>query len=275
MGAAAVTILLIVLVCYVAYKLMARKHADAIKRVLHKMRAAVIQTKSQRRRRQRRQKRRRRRKRRGLWKKRHGVPTRPHSLDTQKDDDDDAGDIGFVGRWAIVVQATAVQVVHGTVKSATVKIFEHSEVIRIAINACKVITHLNGTLTWCFSLPKAMDELLALAAVFALDLWETTRMPCLITDIDYFFRIRVAIVAPVAVCGACVVGGVLWAWWHRSKRRRHKIQLSNTTVKIQRARKPRKHFENGALEFCQRDALLHRLDLPRRFAHFVADVFMP
>ena len=67
---------------------------------------------------------------------------------------------------------TSVQIVRRNVKSASEHIIDHSETFRIVLGACKVLTHLYGTLSWCLFLPDAMDGLMAVASLLIFDVFE-------------------------------------------------------------------------------------------------------
>ena len=80
----------------------------------------------------------------------------------------------------------------------------------------------DGTLSYCLILPKAMNQLLAIASLLVLDVFEESRLPCLVTEFDYFSKIKVAIFAPLAIVLAIVLGCVAWSAACTTKKRRRR-----------------------------------------------------
>ena len=115
----------------------------------------------------------------------------------------------------LLLHSAAVQAVHRSVKSAREGAFGLGESARIMLNFAKVATHCYGTLMWCISLPGALNSMLKVLSVFAVDLAAETRIPCWVPQFNYFDRLELAMAAPLVIAGACVVCGVAWEAWKR------------------------------------------------------------
>ena len=143
---------------------------------------------------------------------------------------------GTIKRWTVHLRATAVQVVHASVKSAQENIFGNSETLRILLNICKVTSHLYSTLSYCIKWPRAMENLLTLAATFSLDIFSEAKLPCLITEFSYFTRVKIAVVAPIVMAALFGCAGCTYAYHKARRRKREKSKLRKSMVKRERAR---------------------------------------
>jgi len=136
-------------------------------------------------------------------------------------------------RWTTVVVTNAIRVVHRSVKSATHGLLESSESLRIVLNSAKIMTHLYSTLQYCVAWPAAMNVMIKVASVFALDLFEPARLPCIVTGYDYYFRVWVAILTPLVFTAAVVIGCIIYARCFRKRRRKRvTVAASKTTARI-------------------------------------------
>ena len=54
-----------------------------------------------------------------------------------------------------------------------------------------------------------MNRLLDMAAVFAFDVFAEARLPCIMTGFDYYTRVIIAIVGPVAMTVLIVLGALV------------------------------------------------------------------
>jgi hypothetical protein len=149
-------------------------------------------------------------------------------------DDDDKEDRGST--VVDIIERVTVQLVHGAVKAVTKGGTKNTETLRIFFNVSKVSAHLYATLSYCLHFPKAMNDLLAVASVFALDLVSETRMPCTLTGFTYFDRVKIAIFAPLALIVMGALVGVLWAAQRHKKRRANRITVTPSALEMERAR---------------------------------------
>ena len=83
---------------------------------------------------------------------------------------------------------------------------------------------------------KSRKDELAMARLFSLDLVSDTKMPCLLTNFNYFSRVQAAAIAPLAVCGIMFVYGLVWAARHQKKRRTNRISVTSSFVRRERKR---------------------------------------
>ena len=69
------------------------------------------------------------------------------------------------------------------------------------------------SLNYCIKWPAAMQGLLDMAAIFALDMFQEAKMPCwtVFTEFDYFNRINIVMSAPFGVIILMVVGSMFFA----------------------------------------------------------------
>ena len=67
-----------------------------------------------------------------------------------------------------------------------------------------------------------MKYISAVLAVFALDIVAETKMPCFVTKFDFYTRVKIAIVAPVATASAIAAGCVAWSAVRPKKERKRK-----------------------------------------------------
>ena len=118
------------------------------------------------------------------------------------------------------VNKQGLHVVHGFLKASQKSYFSANESMRILLNACKITTNLYGTLSYCVTWPSAMNGILAAAALLTLDVITELKLPCFFTQFDYYDRAFVAIVAPVALLGVALAGGLLWAQLRRLREER-------------------------------------------------------
>ena len=135
------------------------------------------------------------------------------------------------------IRRMAVQVVHAVVKSATKGFFAHAETVRIFCNCCKVFSHLSATLQYCLIYPRAMDDLRAIASVFAVDLFAETRAPCLVANWDYYWKLKTAMLAPVVIFFVLFLVGIFLATSDKNKRE------NASEVKATRSMLRRQHME--------------------------------
>ena len=192
-------------VVLIIYKYMVRSRAKSFKPILHNMRRRYSRKRDKVRRRKRRRQRRKRQMQRN---KRRGQPTTETTKipDSANDDDSDR-----LQHLIVSIEKAAVQVVHGAVTSATKGFAAHTETMRIFFNLSKVLTHLYGTLQWCASFPKAMNNLLAMTAVFALDFGSASKLPCWLTGFTYFSKVKFVMIAPLTIVVVIGIGGLIWA----------------------------------------------------------------
>ena len=113
--------------------------------------------------------------------------------------------------WANQVSEQGVRVVHHSVKAAMNGQFGFGESLRILLNASKVANHLYSTLVYCMFWPKAMDLFLSIASFLALDMVADTKVACYVSKFDYYSRIKVAVVGPLAIAIVFVLCSILWA----------------------------------------------------------------
>jgi len=198
------------LIGYVAFKCVVRRHAAAITKVLHKMRRTLHKGMS-------RKKRRRQARRRSLQHKRHQLWRKTHGLSGTEEETADAGgkekDDEKQSWLGAFFTKPAIQCVHSVVKSATKGIFAHTETVRIVMNACKIVNHLYSTLVYCLQWPQSMKMFLGCVSLFAFDLFGETRMPCVVSGFDYYSRVLVAIFAPLTIGVLLVAGGIVRAYF--------------------------------------------------------------
>ena len=81
----------------------------------------------------------------------------------------------------------------------------------------------DGTLTYCLSFPAAMQPLLEMARFLALDIFTQFKLQCVIKSFDYYTRVEIAVVAPIAFASVVVLVCVLLACRHQGQRRRQAI----------------------------------------------------
>ena len=68
-----------------------------------------------------------------------------------------------------------------------------------------------GTLAYCLWLPDAMDGMLAVASLLIFDVFEESKLPCVVAEFDYYTKVRVAAFAPLTLVGFIALTCVLWA----------------------------------------------------------------
>ena len=93
-----------------------------------------------------------------------------------------------------------------------------------------MLTHTHAHNRYCVAWPAAMDFFLKMASVFALDLFEPARLPCIVTGYSYSFRVWVAILAPPAFSAAAGLAGVAYAACSR-KQRRARATVAGTALR--------------------------------------------
>ena len=84
--------------------------------------------------------------------------------------------------------------------------------------------------------PRAMESLIAVAAIFALDVFAEAKLPCELPDFDYYTRVLIAVAAPIIITALFVLAGVLWAMHQRRRRRKKKIALRRSAIQRASAR---------------------------------------
>ena len=88
----------------------------------------------------------------------------------------------------------------------------------------RVATHCYGTLSYCIFLPDALNKMLAVLSVFAINFAADTRLPCWFEGFDYFTELKIVALAPIILmAGGAVVGVSMEAWKRRNDgaRERH------------------------------------------------------
>ena len=91
-------------------------------------------------------------------------------------------------------------------------------------------------MTDCITLPKAMNELLEIANIFALDLFSESKMPCAFVGFTYFHKVVVAIVVPLVLPVVFFAGGIVWASKRKRKRRASNVPLPKLIIFRERRR---------------------------------------
>ena len=225
------------LVLYLAFCYLARKHAEAMKPIMKRVRRTVAVMTKGIFVRKRRQQRMRRHRRRAPRLNRLGLPMPEEArLQHEQDKRDEEGDarLDAFTRITIALRATAVQAVHKSVKAAKEGIMRSSETVRICLNSAKVVAHLYSSLHWCIHWPSAMLKLRDMAAIFSLDIFSQARMPCLLTGFTFYTRIRIAIAAPLALIVVYILGCTLWESLPKQQEQRKRRRVVHTQSALNR-----------------------------------------
>ena len=142
---------------------------------------------------------------------------------------------GVLAQYAVQLKAKMVSAVRVSVKAALDGNFG-SEIMRITINAAKVVSHLTGTLSYCLYFPAAMDGLRAAYAMLAIDIFSESNMPCIFPSFDFYTKLEIAMAAPFLISFAVSAGGIAWAARHHHHRRRGKIEMRRSVLARERSR---------------------------------------
>ena len=183
---AAIVSVLSLAVLLALFKLAMHKYAGDMLRALHRLRRALRPllglSRAARRRRQRmaRFERRRRSKRGGNKAAARPSAAARHARDLR---DEAAYALhverhGAPGGARVRLRATAVKLVHAAVKATQAKVFACGESLRIVLNIFKVLSHMYSGLARCTRWPVAIENFAAVAALFTLDLFTETKLPC-------------------------------------------------------------------------------------------------
>ena len=81
-----------------------------------------------------------------------------------------------------------------------------------------------------------MNALLDLASIFALDIVADGKPKCVFADFTYLTRVQIAAFAPLIIAGVLMLGGMLWAARHHSRRKAKKITDTRSTVAMAQMR---------------------------------------
>ena len=239
---AAIASLLSLGTLFALFKLAMRKYSVEIMRALHRVRRALSPilglTRDARRRRRRMQ----RFERRLVNKKRRGRVGAHARACHERDQRAEAAYLLHVERhgtpagFRTQIRATAVKLVHSTVRAAKEKLFGASETVRIVLNIFKVLSHLYSGLARCTWWPTAIENFVAVAAIFTLDIFSETKVPCAFPTFSYYDRVLIACFAPIALVLLIILGGLIWASRQRKGRSRQTIMVSPSMLKHERLR---------------------------------------
>ena len=193
-----------------AYRWHARRHSARMVKQLHSMRKALKEARKERRRR------------------------RGKNARKKKEAGGRAAALGGrVGRacawWRLRMKKAAVFAVHEAVTSARDKLADFGgESSRIVLNASKCVSHLNTTLNYCLTWPKALERLRPVFRALSFNVFGLSRSACWFVGYDYYTQLRVAMLAPVLLTLALVLGGmVVHAYGARRQRRRSALAVSD------------------------------------------------
>ena len=75
-----------------------------------------------------------------------------------------------------------------------------------------------------------MDHFLSVAALFSMNVVQETRLPCQFVDFDYFTRVKLVAVGPIALVALIFFAFFLWALRHHDQRRRGRVVQTKTSV---------------------------------------------
>ena len=190
---------------YIVFKVFLRSHAKKILDTLHRYRRRLLGRKKKNKRRRRR--------------KRHLGKTPEYNRGP-----------GAFELWAVNVREFAVKMVHSSVKRAQRGLAGSSETLRIFFNVCKVVSHLYFALSYCIAWPAALNNLLEIASVFALDLFAESKAPCVLTSFTYYDRMNIAMWGPLAMVALFALLGMLKAAQKKSRNRtRRGVAASRST----------------------------------------------
>ena len=81
-----------------------------------------------------------------------------------------------------------------------------------------------------------MENFIAAASLFALDIFTESKMPCWLNNFTYFDRVLVACFAPLGLMMLIVLGGIWWARRHHEQRKRGRITATRSTLMRERLR---------------------------------------
>ena len=81
-----------------------------------------------------------------------------------------------------------------------------------------------------------MENFIAAASLFALDIFSESKMPCWLNNFTYFDRVLVACFAPLGLMMLIVLGGIWWARRHHVQRKRGRITTTRSTLMRERLR---------------------------------------
>ena len=86
-----------------------------------------------------------------------------------------------------------------------------------------------------------MDHFLSVTALFAVDFVQETRVPCLIVGFDYYTRVKIAALGPLALVAAIFAASLVWAVRHHGEVKRGRVTQTASTIQHAKRRGSHMH----------------------------------
>ena len=86
-----------------------------------------------------------------------------------------------------------------------------------------------------------MDHFLSITALFAVDFVQETRVPCLIVGFDYYTRVKIAALGPLALVAAIFAASLVWAARQHGEVKRGRVTQTASTIQHAKRRGSHTH----------------------------------